>query len=108
MTEPMTPERLDEIEERAEAANSAPWSLEYSDFLFIAHARQDVPDLVAEVRRLQAENEELRRERQKSALNEITQMGYEEGWYDPDSKTNAAYEEWKAKGFPRPDIEEQS
>jgi len=31
------------------------------DAAFIAHARDDVPDLAAEVRRLKAENEEMRK-----------------------------------------------
>ena len=105
----MTPERLDEIQKRANAATAGPWvphriddfdqwfvwkqsSLPYygmvvdldrsdmpecigetcisdgrneqqdeADATFIAIARTDVPDLVAEVRRLQSENAELSR-----------------------------------------------
>jgi hypothetical protein len=37
------------------------------DFNFIAHAREDIPALVAEVERLQAENEQL-----KGKLHELT------------------------------------
>lgn len=36
-----------------------PDDLGRADLAFIVHARQDVPDLVAEVRRLRAENERL-------------------------------------------------
>lgn len=100
----MTPERLGEIERRANAATAGPW---FNDVLtdhvlgtqapngeshivlsgtvdeddirdwgedgkyctfdtpatkeFVSHARTDVPDLVAEVRRLHSENSELRR-----------------------------------------------
>lgn len=95
MTEPMTPERLAEIEARANAATQGPWEAatgalvgdDYDeathvwyrlhspdrmwqtigkvldneldqttieDAEFIAEARTDVPDLLAEVRRLQA------------------------------------------------------
>ena len=85
MTEPMTPERLAEIEARAEAATEGPWhawgrgigfelhlgaaakcgqircedvngefreTFKRADAAFIAAARTDVPDLLAEVRRL--------------------------------------------------------
>lgn len=68
---------LDEIEERANKATPAPWELEkdtgrlffrydddYCEYIvdywntdtaeFIAHAREDIPALVAEVRRLRA------------------------------------------------------
>lgn len=53
----MTPERLAEIKARAEAATSGPWDDGCSHAVngeFIAHARQDIPDLVAEVERLRA------------------------------------------------------
>lgn len=73
MTTP-TSQQLDEIEARANAATAGPWCLcdDYSDVLnpdgyqlasyaapadgeFVAHARTDVPVLLAEVRRLTAE-----------------------------------------------------
>lgn len=74
----MTPADLAAIEERCSAATDGPWrhdgfQLVYCDELgdianatsndaaFIAHARSDVPALLAEVRRLQADNERLRR-----------------------------------------------
>jgi hypothetical protein len=67
----MTDEELNAIETRANAAQPAPWtplkvkSDEYSildaDCEFIAHAREDVPALVAEVRQLQATIKYLRR-----------------------------------------------
>ena len=84
MTEPMTPERLAEIEARAEAATEGPWeawdrgigfevhvnaeclnsefreTFRQADAEFIAAARTDVPDLLAEVRRLQAAVERVR------------------------------------------------
>lgn len=83
----MTSEELREIEQRCEAASEGPWRYEVDekpgvvtwehvrgprpfalhqstnhpqdsrDLAFIAHARTDVPRLVAEVRRLQAELE---------------------------------------------------
>lgn len=85
--EPMTDERLDEIQERADAATPGPWRMsEYdpaevwadrdpagwdaffiattdrnmgdpniADAEFIAHSREDVGELLAEVRRLRAE-----------------------------------------------------
>jgi hypothetical protein len=76
----MTPERLAEIEARAEAATAEPWTasgydvyetrsahgdvvaeagLSGTDAEFIAHARVDVPDLVVEVRRLRGWLDEL-------------------------------------------------
>ena len=89
MTDPMTPEYLAEIEARANAATEEPWIAEYSkeqgccviphdahstreavavcrlylrafDAEFIAHARTDVPRLVAEAKRLQAAVERVR------------------------------------------------
>ena len=78
----MTPERLKQIEERANAATPGPWEREIgyhdnglyidgelvastrggavyweapqTDIIFIAHAREDIPALIAEIRRLQA------------------------------------------------------
>ena len=93
MTEPMTPERLAEIEARVEDATEGPWhawdrgigyelhlgaaakcgqircedvngefreTFKRADAAFIAAARTDVPDLLAEVRRLQAAVERVR------------------------------------------------
>jgi hypothetical protein len=77
VTAPITAERLAEIEARANAATPGPWHAEHRGVMaegveivddcavagwdvypenqaFIAHARADVPDLVAEVRRLTA------------------------------------------------------
>lgn len=77
----MTPEELNTIEKRANDASDGPWKFEYEwvdtsaldptasyvvhgpletvvdigyeeDAVFIAHAREDVPALIAEVRRL--------------------------------------------------------
>ena len=96
----MTPERLDEIEVRADSATPGPWTKKPPERLtegpaagmlpgvciaatspskqnrvyasppggqfpsadqnFIAHARTDIPDLLAEVRRLRAERDALR------------------------------------------------
>lgn len=79
-------EKLDEIEARAEAATDGPWRVEpyseahkgsfivvsadgtelfdadahYNECILAAHARQDVPALVAEVRRLRAVLEDMR------------------------------------------------
>lgn len=71
----MNVEKLNEIKERTEKATSGPWEADLSrvyygeendelvceiwksfdDATFIAHAREDVPALVAEVERLNAE-----------------------------------------------------
>lgn len=81
----MTPERLAEIKTRCDKAVGGPWEVEvshwataiaylaehegktilltaprhYSTSEFITHARQDIPDLLAEVERLRRENDEL-------------------------------------------------
>jgi hypothetical protein len=90
MTEPMTDERKQAIRVRCEAATPGPWrsgpiyydesewQITYADVIidadetkriasvypqnadFIAHARQDVPALLAEIERLEAENTVLR------------------------------------------------
>lgn len=71
---PLPDEQLDEIEKRANAATEGPWADEGSliegrdrvvagaytlsaaatDAAFIAHAREDIPTLLAEVRRFRA------------------------------------------------------
>jgi len=73
---------IEEIKARANAATPGPWEYEYywyydspqvetlrevvcrvqdeDDGRFIAHARQDIPDLISEITRLTAENEGLR------------------------------------------------
>jgi len=59
----MTEERLAEIKMRTEAATPGPWLVDASDSadaLFMAHARQDIPDLLAEVERQQRQITELR------------------------------------------------
>mgnify|MGYP003502698628 CR=1 FL=1 len=55
----MDEKRIAEIKARAEAASKGPWNSHWSspranpnDTDFIAHAREDVPALVAEVRRM--------------------------------------------------------
>ena len=77
----MTKDRLKEIEARADAATDGPWMSVDSyigveeaedqavgetgrdaDATFIAHARTDIPDLIAEVKRLQGEILELEEE----------------------------------------------
>ena len=57
----MTEEQLKEIEGRANAATPGPWTLSWSstqcsheDSKLIAHAREDIPNLIAEIRRLQS------------------------------------------------------
>ena len=75
----MKREELEAIEAREQAAAPGPWWLTIgnrivcprghtikntiSNMLFSAHARQDVPALLAEVKRLNAETERLARER---------------------------------------------
>ena len=55
--------KLSEIEARARAATPGPWLVcaaeDAAEGLPVAHAREDVPALVAEVRRLQKANEAL-------------------------------------------------
>jgi regulator of replication initiation timing len=54
---------LDVIRKRAEAATPGPWFAEAAntaDAEFIAHARQDVPKLLAEIERLKLDNDTLR------------------------------------------------
>lgn len=87
--EPMTDERLAEIEARANAATPGPWRYTLyfvmspsqgliadigpgsasvnSDAAFIAHARTDVPALLAEVRRLREEIVSLRENQEPSS-----------------------------------------
>jgi hypothetical protein len=77
-TNKITPERLAEIEARVNAATPGPWvhdefwgvvdpvfvdedgHLAPQDMKFIAAAREDVPDLIARVRELEAEITRLR------------------------------------------------
>ncbi|HYO49170.1 MAG TPA: hypothetical protein VEW94_04910 [Chloroflexia bacterium] len=72
----MTEQELREIRERANQAWPGPWVWDEQGYLhstlvetdvpfedvrdFIAHARTDIPTLIGEVERLQAENKELR------------------------------------------------
>ncbi len=88
----MTPEKLKEIEARCEAASEGPWRRDevflertsvfgpmpvqlvivdkvqfQSDAAFIAHARTDVPDLIARVKELEGLNERLKQEAQSHA-----------------------------------------
>jgi hypothetical protein len=51
----MTDEELDRIEARCNAATAGPWK----DGEFIVAAREDIPALLAEVRRLRAELDDL-------------------------------------------------
>jgi len=57
MSKPMSPDYLAEIAARAEAVTDGPWGphLGVTTNVFIAHARADVPALLAEVERLRAE-----------------------------------------------------
>jgi hypothetical protein len=86
---PMTQQRLDEIRTRCARAKRGPWAgaaprgdyrfsvLDANDLLvcrvnsisntdFIAHARQDIPALLSEVERLQAEVERFRAKRNET------------------------------------------
>ena len=95
--EPMSDERLQEIEKRHESSTSGEWvSAAYGmavgsgwqiicNFMngpvtlrdfgpnseFIAHAHQDVPDLIAEVKRLRDENAELSFQNDLYVFNEL-------------------------------------
>lgn len=66
---PLTEQQLTDIETRANAATPGPWlQSDFADFAeikspdgaFIAHAREDVPALLTEVRRLRAVLEQIR------------------------------------------------
>ena len=66
----ITPERLDEMQERCDAATAGPWEVKDNpvdenwadlypnDSKFIAHARTDLPDCIEEIQLL---NQEVRR-----------------------------------------------
>lgn len=125
----MTPEQLDAIEQRAQAATDGPWhslgntigaevktctcaghipghgheqfcglegplitGAEPTDAEFIAHARTDVPELVAEVRRLQGQVEAVRelhrddgRGNCEVCMDFVTQGTYESAYYPCDT-----------------------
>jgi hypothetical protein len=121
----MDEKQLQEIEARIEKATPGPWRYDpnafyeidgpgeysgiaqlaygryevedYANGKFIAHARQDVPDLVAELRRLQAERDELRaaliRLGEGAYQSEIVDTGMEESeranpYFDKDEWIN--------------------
>lgn len=95
----MTPEALAEIRERAERATPGAWNLKkdgryedhdecrielpdddielcrYENGEFIAHAREDVPALIAEIARLTTENASLRAELE-AAKNDLAHECY--------------------------------
>ena len=63
----MNQDRINEIEDRIKKASEGPWEADFPidlewtqeahDFNFISHARQDVPDLIDEIRSLWSERE---------------------------------------------------
>jgi len=97
----MTNEELDKIEVRANAATEGPWEFEEgsgyvtanseticasahsedADTAFIAHARQDIPALIAHVRWLEKHLQKalkagvLLEERSQRLINEIKNLG---------------------------------
>jgi len=90
----MNAEQLNAIKERAAKATPGPWRqaglysvknsedmsipLRPEDAEFIAHARKDVPALVAEVERLQAELADII----AVATEEASSLSYENGYED--------------------------
>lgn len=48
----MDKKQLDEIRARAEAVTPTPWNF-YASFIFITHARKDIPDLLAYMEELE-------------------------------------------------------
>ena len=98
MTDPLTDAYLDAIEQRANAATKGPWEMYRphhasgfhsviggaggtdnladdvleADAEFVAHARSDVPALVAEVRRLRAMEQRVRRARSATSTASTT------------------------------------
>lgn len=108
----MTDERLAEIKARAKMAKLGPWQVDseendilaadeslvaelllnntnpYFDAMFIAHARQDIPDLIAEIERLRAELRKRCDYLEERQWEERSLWGYranciECGYYDP-------------------------
>ncbi|WP_037802781.1 hypothetical protein, partial [Streptomyces resistomycificus] len=126
---PLTAQQLDDIDTRAKAATPGPWTLSenYSDVLgpdghqlasywnptsetrngeFIAHAREDVRTLLAEVRRLRARVAELERPAVEAKRNEIRQSFAElvtqaredrdyEGAFDVQCRLREHEEQWQ-------------
>ena len=113
--EPLTPDKLDAIAARADAATEGPWSASVidgtgdvygpdgmgvaydceggcaseEDAEFIAHARSDVPALVEEVRRLRAALVEL-----SGATDHLLDVGLDDRYYG--HAANMAHEAWMA------------
>lgn len=107
----MTPSELEAIEQRAAAASPPPWdspfywdrgaaepgsrrgiAVEEVDADFIAHAREDVPRLLAEVRRLQAVE---RVAREILPTLERARRGHyycEDGWYSCPKAEDGCYD----------------
>ena len=107
MTKRLTDEELAEIRERAEKATRGPWkwnnrgelfsedgrviyydkseynfpiAVSYYDEEFIAHAREDIPKLLAEIERYREVLEEIARGRFPGASYKARQaLGWEEG-----------------------------
>jgi hypothetical protein len=89
---------IEEIKARANAATPGPWEYEYywyydspqvetlrevvcrvqdeDDGRFIAHARQDIPDLISEITRLTAENEGLKKENSRGPCRMCSRCPY--------------------------------
>lgn len=70
----MNEKELAEIKARVQMANEGPWKVldihglgDIGDLVFCAHARTDVPNLIAELERLTAENAGLRAALEKYA-----------------------------------------
>lgn len=89
----LSPEREAEIADRAEAATPGPWSVspDYSDVLasdgehlasywheadgqFMAHAREDVPVLLAELAAVRAERDQARERALREAADHFNRM----------------------------------
>ena len=109
----MTEEQLREIEARAEAATPGPWrrgvgntamrvcsaypaksyficeGTNADDLEFAAHAREDIPALVAEVRRLQRDLAWFRRDESPIGCNELPEAAPPRPAPPPDTKPEA-------------------
>ncbi|MFE9199969.1 hypothetical protein ACFYMH_28510 [Streptomyces albidoflavus] len=117
--EPLSPKYLAEIAARAEAATAGPWCTDgaeiyqgdeadggTADAAFVAHARTDVPALLAEVERLRAE---LAKVREAAAAARYQLGSFVHDSEDPGTGALGALHMLGAAGIPaeRGDLSEQ-
>lgn len=115
----LTPERIAEIEARVNAATEGPWEVDFTyvknidgvriidpygcfpqEVEFIAHARQDIPDLLAEVMRCWAEIEK-RQAIIKSLRNDLRETDREATRAARDAYAEGQWDERERSGESR-------